>query len=1635
MIRLFLIFVLTIVFAASSFAQQVNKFNGSMNYSENLLTVPSNTGSGVPIGISYQPGVTVHQEASEIGLGWGLGIGGAITRNVSGVPDDCDGCFYLDFKTHSQSTQYGAMYLKNGITQSSYGQKVDINESRYQSDSIDYFSVDYDNYSIAGPGISGSLNANLFDYGKIKANQTNGGFDVSSFTKKMQFSFNSDFHDTLISRHYPAPINGSTAIKLPGSNVTDYYTNDSRPYMGAKYNGSGSIIGDENFNHTTNRLVTPNYVEYFTNAEITAGVANFINFESGHSRSGARYDGMQNAIGAYRITDAMGYTYHYSLPVYVNKTLNYILPINTEYSLESAHRDLYQEIDPSISHISKCEILPNLENFIEYRDEAKYAYQWLLTAVTGSDYIDINENGMVDEGDNGYWVFYDYKLWSSNYLKRTPAFGYNSNYNYTPSIDKVIDVGNVSWGNYSSNSVAGVITVADMEIFYLNSIKTTSHTALLVREPRKDEYSKSTDYDASLKFNRSYSTGTNPVFNFYSYNGKSGYNHSSAGGDSRFNIRPTDAQAFTINVTSVSTGMTVYVKENNDSGTLLATITSTSVPTTINVNSPIAFVKAVPTGAQSFSFNWKTTTKRLPFPTLSVNKILLLKNSDLVSMPTLTSFNAPSGFSLTGTNNAANQIYNNDWYTANKTAIDALTLQTVEFTQDYSLSKKYYNNINSIFPDSIGLNNWNQVAPLQTIQSGQSANSGKLTLKEINIFGLNHTKTLPSFQFDYNDGSSTDNPDYDPRSADYWGYYKSDFAAPALSRYTTSTSKDYTDAWSLRKITLPSGGTIEFTYESNEYQKVWKEKGGYKGASKIYPIVNGFYYEDNSNESAGKKWQIRMENPTVSDFTSLVNSPPTGTTRFVFLPFHNGNNYQYIAQGSFHFKTSPLRITNIEKIYYSTINRYKYNVDADSSKVDPPSPADSNQVAYLRNGFIMFELPQTYTTYGGGIRTKSITSRNGSGGEAYVREYTYENGVATCEADRFKYPKQYRDWNRGDLMHQEITSFSVDKFGMAPSVGYGKVTEKNMGLINSALGSTISCFNTSNSEMEADVLNVQARSTTYGNIYCHSTMSTDTSYLVELHNRGKGFWGILKEEKITDINNVVLSTSKYEYAVTNQGAISEVLDAQNVNGYNYCLYRDGIEQGDANCSTCNRFNHTITIIRDYRIIPIKQTSYTPGGGSSYSITLKTDEITGQATESFSSSLNKSTQKQRIIPAFRLSNYTSMGPKALNSTYTNQLNLVASTNVKQDTTISGGSDFIQQTAATYSQTFNRRFYDLEGGYTTSSADYGFWLNSTSYNWVGTTGSINTYGLFKGSELSTYPFNYTTPTSSNLRWRFAGQVNLLDSKTHVLENLGYNNIYNATRYDMNENVAIAQVNNCNYASFAFAGFEESKTYNNGVSVVTFYESEIAKSSYTSTQTNGARTAHTGSQFVSVTNGDGPQYTVKFNGFGSKGEELGLLRGRRYRASVWIHSDSPSDAKLVLSLNGTSGGNVITTTTQIQKNDSKAVQVGNWYLVWVDLEVPKDYTSTGGSSNNLRVYVNSGTGTAYFDDLQFHPVESGFTAKIIDQKTGWTVADLSNDTYATKYIYDNSGRVTEVWQEIPGSGLKKIKSSKINFGRGLN
>lgn len=107
----------------------------------------------------------------------------------------------------------------------------------------------------------------------------------------------------------------------------------------------------------------------------------------------------QDGIGAYSITTPDGKTYHYSLPVY-----------------QFEEFDVREETGTASRESKK---------FYEQRNFGKYAYAWLLTAITGPDFVDNGIIGEIDEEDYGYWVKFDYGKWTDGYMWRFPYDGYD----------------------------------------------------------------------------------------------------------------------------------------------------------------------------------------------------------------------------------------------------------------------------------------------------------------------------------------------------------------------------------------------------------------------------------------------------------------------------------------------------------------------------------------------------------------------------------------------------------------------------------------------------------------------------------------------------------------------------------------------------------------------------------------------------------------------------------------------------------------------------------------------------------------------------------------------------------------------------------------------------------------------------------------------------------------------------------------------------------------------------------------------------------------------------------------------------------------------------------------------------------
>jgi len=198
------------------------------------------------------------------------------------------------------------------------------------------------------------------------------------------------------------------------------------------------------------RLAQGKHVEWFSNDEMASNapsqagkVMEYKSLTDASRKTNRTTIWPRKGLGAYAITNADGTTYHYALPVY-NKKQEDFTGITSDVShkfARSTNGDLYS------------------------RNAQKgdwYATTWLLTGITGPDFVDKGEIGSIDSEDLGYWVKFDYGRFAEFYQWRFP---------YT---------------DYTQDGDRSTYSKGVKETYYLNTIQTRTHTALFLKDIRKD---------------------------------------------------------------------------------------------------------------------------------------------------------------------------------------------------------------------------------------------------------------------------------------------------------------------------------------------------------------------------------------------------------------------------------------------------------------------------------------------------------------------------------------------------------------------------------------------------------------------------------------------------------------------------------------------------------------------------------------------------------------------------------------------------------------------------------------------------------------------------------------------------------------------------------------------------------------------------------------------------------------------------------------------------------------------------------------------------------------------------------------------------------------------------------------------
>ena len=427
-----------------SIGQSADPFTGHFTYSQQLLSIPNSQGPAAGVYLSYSANIAVEQPASEVGLGWQLAAGAAVARNVHQTPDD----LYNNMRYHAEDKDFQST---SGIL---HGGTADFYSTQYKADTNTFRFPAYDNYSVAAPGLSGGLEPKLMDFESTHL----GDYDSLGISdidfNKAHFIMRGDFAGSL-NTHYDAPLDTGTAVKVPDHG-----------------NAYGGAIDNQ-----SRRLHSAQYVEHFFNSELNSATPAGLLFPPGFNRSATPGPG----IGAFRITNSHGITYHFSLPVYIKSMLNGQYPLNNDYSL----RD-YSNL-ATMTEGNNYLLKDANSQVAAYKESTAYAYQWLLVAITGPDYQDLNNNHTADAGDAGYWVSYDWKRWNASFVSRTPYEGHYRDY----SMDKSTETPLVAADAASKNTgKSASFSEVEKEMYYLNAIRTASHSAVFVRDIRLDEHSR-----------------------------------------------------------------------------------------------------------------------------------------------------------------------------------------------------------------------------------------------------------------------------------------------------------------------------------------------------------------------------------------------------------------------------------------------------------------------------------------------------------------------------------------------------------------------------------------------------------------------------------------------------------------------------------------------------------------------------------------------------------------------------------------------------------------------------------------------------------------------------------------------------------------------------------------------------------------------------------------------------------------------------------------------------------------------------------------------------------------------------------------------------------------------------------------
>lgn len=872
-------------------------------------------------------------------------------------------------------------------------------------------------------------------------------------------------------------------------------------------------------------------------------------------------------------------------------------------------------------------------------------------------------------------------------------------------------------------------------------------------------------------------------------------------------------------------------------------------------------------------------------------------------------------------------------------------------------------------------------------------NDGKSAYQKTTILGAPIVISTPSSSLKLNEIVLLKNEDWDVLKSSTYGFTQA---------YVNSTSPLITNGDSYNAVI----DKYDFTQPMRDYIKT----------KQLRKIIFNYYTPGDANElckQAINSYAYTGQSNLLLTDGSASYSLNTGKLTLKSVSIQSTNNKSIMPDHLFEYGTNPNY--DIDKwdgwgMYKSNGQHNKEGHQATTNgtewsliKVTSPLGGEIN-ISYERDDYSSISGTPIASKKGGDIRVSSISVKDENGNQN-ISQYVYtqdgtttgiSSGVCSMEPSFIK--------------NTDYPFYKYLDYPFTP-VMYGKV----------------SLYEKSNNT------NYPLSITEYNFVTPHQDMITQTPITI-LEGQGPEGTNVLRRYKFYNYNIEV-----------NTASIGNLISIKTYNNKNQQLksvsyeYTDGTEFGNnigkrtEGSILCERLptSDGLNYLRLFRTTKLSKSSIQKSitikePGSTQTITnTQYDYLTGAVTSSETNNSFGGIYRTVSVPAY--TKYPNMGSKVDDINNKNMLSQEAESYTYD------GSALLSANVQTWHNNWNYRelinsgttyssiAYNDASYYNTSNPYTPVWRKHQSYVWKSPVNSDGTLSNFTD-------FVFTQP-SQNAGWQKASEVTLYDHYSKPIEAMDINNNYSASKTGYDQSYVIASASNSNYAGFAYSGAEDVVTGTN------YFGGEVSgvDKQFTQTPLNGY--AHTGNSCIKVRyNNKSFIYTTAVDDGTS-----GFTKGKKYRASVWAYKRSTSNpGRLYYVLKD----DALTTvgTGYVDINSSSTKQAGNFYLLSLDIDVPAATTATSIEVYST-FYLESGDpvppGEAayiYFDDFRVHPVDATMTSYVYDNARGLVTAILDNENFATKFYYDNAGRLIRTDKETM-QGVKLVSQNRYHYGRGNN